>query len=568
MKKRLLFSCLLAMMAVMALNAQVYLCGAVNGWNINDVWEFSQNSDGLYVLKVNFASGREFKLSTVRPSDSDGQAWNQFDSGVLGVYDSPQLNEWTTLVPGVTNNINAPGSDEYTLYVDLADKKIMISDGGEGPTPAGAWSGTLPVLFVNTTDNLPVDSKEVYRKGTYYLDPMGVEGIEAIGTADQPLPLHIRGRGNYTWIGFDKKPYRLKLDAKAPLMGMKKSKHFALLAHADDNLGFMRNVFGFSLSRKFGLPWTPATQPLEVVLNGQYIGLYWLTETIRVDSDRVNVIEQEDLATTDVDGGWLVEIDNYDTDPHVTVITTGDYPVWFTYKSPEELSTEQETYLQSQMTAINTAVMAGDYNAFSDLVDPDCLARYFMVQQLMQDRESFHGSCYLNRQRGQASRWMFGPVWDFGNAFEDGTGDNPTFIGPSQFYQVWINEIYEMPEFQTVVKSVWQGLDLTWCDDIIRENRAVAESIVDAAKADARRWPQYGQTDIMNKFNTISSYLRNSQDWCTLNWGKVGIADATIPDAPTAVRYYNLQGTQIAAPLPGQPVIRICAGKADKIVIR
>ena len=57
--------------------------------------------------------------------------------------------------------------------------------------------------------------------------------------------LQIRGRGNYTWDWFEKKPYRIKLDKKAPLLGFNKSKHFVLLAHADDNLGFLRETDGF-----------------------------------------------------------------------------------------------------------------------------------------------------------------------------------------------------------------------------------------------------------------------------------------------------------------------------------
>ncbi len=544
----------------------LYLCGTLNGWAINNLMEFNRNSDGIFYLKANFAADSEFKISTVRPTGQGNGAWNEFDSGALGISSPVEANKWLSLTPGLITNIKAPAAGEFTVYVDLANNTLMFSNGGEGPTPSHAWSGTLPVIFINTTDNLPVDSKEVYRKGTYYLDPMGVEDVEPVGSEAEPLTLQIKGRGNWTWVGFDKKPYRLKLDAKAALLGMKKSKHFALLAHADDNLGFLRNVMGFALSRKIDLPWTPDAKPVEVVLNGDYIGLYWLTETIRVDSDRVNVVEQEDLATTDVDGGWLVEIDNYDTDPHVTVNTSDGYPIWFTYKSPEVLSSEQENYLQAQMEAINRAVDAGDFESLYDLVDIDCLARYYIVQQMMQDRESFHGSCYLNRQRGEMNRWKFGPVWDFGNAFMDGTGTNPVFIGNSDFYQVWISKIYNMPEFITTIKGIWEDFGPDGCNEVIHEIRPVAESIEDAAKADAARWPQYGQTDIIDKYDLISSYLRNSHDWGIREWGKVGVSDVDT-DASAPVRYFNLQGVELHSPSAGSVVIRLQGTMADKIVV-
>ena len=91
-------------------------------------------------------------------------------------------------------------------------------------------SGTLPVFYINTENGTPITSKEDYLNATYHLDALGLEGYTSIGSAEAPLPMQIKGRGNYTWTGFKKKPYRLKLDSKQPLLGMKKSKHFGLLS--------------------------------------------------------------------------------------------------------------------------------------------------------------------------------------------------------------------------------------------------------------------------------------------------------------------------------------------------
>lgn len=269
---------------------------------------------------------------------------------------------------------------------------------------AATYSGTLPVLHISTKDGASITSKETYVDATYYLDPMGVGDFKAFGSADAQLPLQIRGRGNYTWSGFDKKPYRLKLAEKADLVGLGSNKHWALLAHADDTYGFMRNTMGFWLSRELGMPWTPGQQPVEVVLNGDYIGLYFLTETIRVGKNRVNIVEQPDLATDPetITGGWLVELDNYPNDPHVTIREGDGYELWFTYKTPEELSEPQKVFLTAQMQAINDEVYSTDRQncAWADRVDLETLAKFYLVQEIMDNYESFHGSCYLNRQQG------------------------------------------------------------------------------------------------------------------------------------------------------------------------
>jgi hypothetical protein len=68
------------------------------------------------------------------------------------------------------------------------------------------YSGTLPVLFINTDNAQAITEKGVYIGGSYYLDAMGVPGYESIGSPDEPLRLQIKGRGNWTWVTYDKKP--------------------------------------------------------------------------------------------------------------------------------------------------------------------------------------------------------------------------------------------------------------------------------------------------------------------------------------------------------------------------
>lgn len=133
------------------------------------------------------------------------------------------------------NEDNVPMVPGATFVPDKAD--LYTSGHWQVAGAQANVSGTLPVMYINTQDNAPITSKEDYISATLYVDPMSTAGCPASGTKDSPLTLTIKGRGNYTWTGFDKKPYRLKLSAKEPLLGMTKSKHFVLMAGADDNLG-------------------------------------------------------------------------------------------------------------------------------------------------------------------------------------------------------------------------------------------------------------------------------------------------------------------------------------------
>ena len=388
---------------------------------------------------------------------------------------------------------------------------------------AATYSGTLPVLYIQTENKAPITSKDYYLNATYYLDAIGLEGYESIGSAYAPLTMEIKGRGNYSWTGFDKKPYRIKLADKQPLLGMKKSKHFALLAHADDSndrKGFMRNAVGFELSRMIGLTYTPDARPLEVVLNGDYIGLYFLTEHIRVDKDRVNIVEQEDEETDNekITGGWLVEIDNYDDDPHITIKEGGKTTMWITYKTPEVLSPQQEQYLTEQMKLIDNLVY-GDKNSEElwNYLDMDALAKFYIVQELTDNYESFHGSCYLHKEMGENEKWYFGPVWDFGSSFNR---DKSQYMYQGDvWHNHWIPEICKFPAFMNRVKEVWNEFYNGDYNNIYNFIDTHENLIAQAAVKDKERWSQYhGSQTIGTYIERTTNVLRKNAEWLNEQW--------------------------------------------------
>ena len=388
---------------------------------------------------------------------------------------------------------------------------------------ATTYSGTLPIMYIQTENNAPIVSKDDYLNATYYVDALGISGYENIGSAAAPLTMEIKGRGNYTWTGFNKKPYRIKLTEKQSLLGMKKSKHFALLAHADDALnkkGFMRNQVGFELSRLIGISWTPETKPVEVVLNGDYIGLYFLTEHIRVDKDRVNIVEQDDEETDSekITGGWLVEIDNYDDDPHITIKEGGKTTMWITYKTPEVLSPQQEQYLTEQMKLIDNLVY-GDKNSEElwNYLDMDALAKFYIVQELTDNYESFHGSCYLHKELGENEKWYFGPVWDFGSSFNR---DKSQYMYQGDvWHNHWIPEICKFPAFMNRVKEIWNEFYNGDYNNIYNFIDTHENLIAQAAVKDKERWSQYhGSQTIGTYIERTTNVLRKNAEWLNEQW--------------------------------------------------
>lgn len=105
---------------------------------------------------------------------------------------------------------------------------------------------------------------------------------------------------------------------------------------------------------------------------------------------------------------------------------------------------------------MNDAIYAEDKSSseWLDYIDLESAARYYIVQEILDDCESYHGSCYIHKNLGEGEKWHFGPVWDFGNTYQ--RGDKSQFIWQdATFHQTWIGEIYKFPAFQEKVREVW-----------------------------------------------------------------------------------------------------------------
>lgn len=416
----------------------------------------------------------------------------------------------------------------------------------EPPTPvdtidsidSATYSGTLPVLFINTEGHRDIVSRDKadYLQADYWLDNMGIEGVKPIGSKDAPLRTLIKGHGNYTWRNYPKKSYRLKLDDKQPLMGMPKNRHFVLLAHYDDFLARMKNTMGFELSRRIGLAYTPAQQPVELVINGKYMGLYFLTEKVRVGKQRVNIEEQSDYETdpAKITGGWLLEIDN-NPNPGEYIYMEEKYDSYnnaldtmaVSYLCPEELSSVQESWLKNYLKQVNAAIYTADKNSteWERYIDIDTLAMFYIVGEIMDDMECFAGSCYMYKRMGEDTKLIFGPVWDFGNSYQrwaiygDTQFNKFIYEQPSVFNSSWIEEISKFPHFQEVLRQHWRefygsgfnGLDIdSFTDEFV-------ESIRPAVAADSVVWPRYS-IDIQK--NDFKIFFRRKIAWLNEQWGQ------------------------------------------------
>lgn len=423
---------------------------------------------------------------------------------------------------------------------------ISCTDEVEAATPPVSStisiSGTLPVLYIETEGRSPIVSKEVYLNATYRLDPMGVEGIEALGTEAEPLPMQIRGRGHSSWKG-PKKPYKIKLAKKTAMMGMPQNKHWALLKPTENTFA------GLQLGKLMGMEWTPSFRPVEVVLNGDYIGLYFLTETIRIDENRVNIHEQQDKETNPdlIKGGWLVEVDNYHDENQITIPENNRWNLTLRYHSPEDLSDAQLEWLTNEFKTINAAIYSSDKTSteWEEYFDVESMARFFILQEVMDNPDGFHGSFYLHKDLSENARWVAGPIWDlvcYNREKTDYTFRMKVHYG---FTPHWIGEIIQYDSFCKAVERVWREVYPTRLSEIYNQIDEIVLPLGSAWANDCARWNEDPTQTAQLRADRIKNALRRNIEWFDNHLPVSQYASVQMPvegNPDASVTVYNLQG--------------------------
>ena len=342
----------------------------------------------------------------------------------------------------------------------------------------------LPVLRITTDNGAPIVSKDVYITGQMSLVST-VAGEAAVNGG-----LQIRGRGNSTW-GMPKKPYRLKLADKQPLLGMPSAKDWVLLANYSDKT-LLRNALALELGTRLGLAWSPRSAYVELYLNDRYDGVYQLMESIKVAKDRVNIDElaAADVGADKITGGYLLEVD-FRQDGHTIFSAIDQLPIVF--QSPEEPVQVQEDYIRGYINEFEMALHSADFanptTGYAAYIDVDSFVRWYLVNEVFRNVDSnMWSSCWMYKSRG--GKLQMGPLWDFdlgaGNVnYEDAFKTDGWRVRTAP----WFSRLFEDPAFAARVKLLWNEVK----DD---ELAAMLQSIpVNAAKLQQpqlnnfQRWP-------------------------------------------------------------------------------
>lgn len=306
-------------------------------------------------------------------------------------------------------------SGYYNTYSTISRYKALIEFD----------STNIPLVIINTDEFGIPSQRDAPRVKAY----MGIVDngygtynrvSDEYNIYDGTIDLEIRGQSSND---FPKAPYRLELkdpqghDTSVALLGMPKDEDWILYGPFADR-SQIRNQLMFDLGRQLG-HYQPRSKFCELILNGQDVGLYVLTETIKRGSDRINIakLKNSDISGDDVTGGYIFKYDK-ENSIYRTIV----------YPDADSIQPEQKAYFNAFMKSYDSIFTSNKFinPGFRTYLDDTTLVEYIIMSELCKNADSYLFSTYCYKDRADKdNRVKFGPLWDydlgFGNThFQDG----------------------------------------------------------------------------------------------------------------------------------------------------
>lgn len=446
----------------------------------------------------------------------------------------------------VNNGQNGNGTWKLRVVDSYpADVGTMISFSvtfGTNPAPYTPFTDSnLPIVIINTNNQPIPDEPQIMADMGIIYNGVGIRNYMTNPTNHYTGKIGIEVRGNYS-ASLPQKPYRFETwdvngnAINVPLLGMPSENDWALLATYNDK-SFCRNILANHLFESMG-HYAPRTMFVEVVLNGEYQGIYMLSETIKRDNDRVDVanIAITDITYPQVTGGYIIKTDYWDnTNSWQTSYSPIDHPGFqihlvYDYPAPDVIVPQQETYIQTFIYDMETALYSPNFtdttNGYRKYMSTRSFMDYFYVNELARNVDGYKKSCYYYKEKddslGNIGKLKAGPVWDFDWAWKD---------------------IWDCSIFQATDGSGWSH----HINDCATDNYSpgwMIRMLQDSSFADELncRWQELRGTILDTAYlfhyiDSVATFLNESQQRHYAYWGHMGAATGTPEVTPPRQSY-------------------------------
>ena len=459
------------------------------------------------------------------------------------------LQEGENIFAIEVHNVNSTSSDMSSLFFLSFELNTGVSYYGTTPDwfylPTEFTASHLPIVIVNTNgQDVPTENKITAHMGIIDNGPGETNHLsDPYNHYDGYIGIELRGSST---LWFPKKQFAVETrdslgeNNNVSLFGMPEENDWIFNAPYTDK-SLMRNALLYKISRDAG-HYASRSHYFELVLNGDYRGVYVMLEKIKRDDNRVDIakLNPDDVSGDDLTGGYIIKIDKWDgenvggwySEPQLGG-NSGFY-YQYHYPKPDEIVSEQQDYIINYIDNFEQVMISENFSdsisGYPSIIHWDSFVDFLIMQELTKNVDGYRLSSYLYKDKdSNGGRLVAGPIWDFNLGFGNadyceggattGWAIDFNLICPGDSYQIpfWWYLIWSDENFLWSVQQRWHDLRQNMLSNAVINT--VIDSLRDhigvAADRNFERWPTLGEYVWPNYFigETYEEEVEYLRDW-------------------------------------------------------
>lgn len=346
----------------------------------------------------------------------------------------------------------------------------------------------------------------------------------------------VKARGNYSFAHYDKKPFSLTFKEEVSLLGLGTGQKYVLLSNASDPT-LVRNDIARRLEEALEAEYNNVGRFVDLYANGDYMGIYYLCESIDIGYDRIDVSNLEaqmdliygksnyesfedyetdsshakklDEGLVDITGGYLLEREfedryrlEYAENPSGFITDGKEH---FIVKSPMYCSAEQIEYLRNYMNQAEEAILSPEgickatNKYYDEYIDVNSFVKKYLVEEITKNYDAGISSTFFYKDSDSVdSRIKAAPIWDCDMSLgsylewmayfcEDPEGITKLSLHPSS--SPWYEALYQKEEYYQKVQEYYADKAVPFLDDLVESGlEAYEQKLSASATMNEIRW--------------------------------------------------------------------------------
>ncbi len=477
------------------LNQGAWILNGVRGSERIDAWYRWTEEDGKAILTQEAAAVPEVIAAELGTGE---------DAITVNGYYSLTEESWCLAVPAgakaeeLAVTISYSDGTAEVLYREKGQETISTEKDGFSAEIRFLETGSMPAVLLSSGIDHALDY--VREVKTHKVNVSGLL-LEQDGTKTALPDAAFRGHGNDSWNSL-KKSYNLIFTEETDLCGLGAAKNYALLAGYRDN-SLMSYKATYDLAKAVGMDYVPDTCFIQLYVDGEYMGVYFLTGRIEIGENRIDLKDMEeeteslnqeplkdyevqkterriwrdlDRTPEDVTGGWILERDERDYDPDEARFIS-DHNLSIVLRSMPYASQKQVDYIADYWQDFEDALYSDDgYNEkggyYTDYIDLESFADQWIFMELNSEN-SVSSSVYFYKDSDERGDGKLHAVylWDMEHSLSRGGASRTSWFGtkyndPDNYW----SHFYVHADFAEMVEKEWTEKFLPAIQSFLQED--------------------------------------------------------------------------------------------------